>query len=157
MASDDLGFRKHIDYVMHICNQRTYLLTLLKRQGLPIAEMQKVFIAIILARVFYAAPAWRGYLTSSEINCMQHFLDKAKRWNITASSYNIEELFDECDIVLFKSSLNVTHCFNHLYPIKQQHTHCMTFRPRGHNYTLPKLRYQTGRNSFINRSLYKYV
>ena len=24
---DDLGFRKHIDYVMHICNQRTYLLT----------------------------------------------------------------------------------------------------------------------------------
>ena len=25
--------------------------------------------------------------------------------NISASSYNIEELFDECDIVLFKSSL----------------------------------------------------
>ena len=26
-VQDDLGFRKHIDYVMHICNQRTYLLT----------------------------------------------------------------------------------------------------------------------------------
>ena len=38
---DDLGFRKHIDYVMHICNQHTYLLTQLKRQGLPIAQMQK--------------------------------------------------------------------------------------------------------------------
>ena len=36
---DDLGFRKHIDYVMHICNQRTYLLTQFKRQGLPIAQM----------------------------------------------------------------------------------------------------------------------
>ena len=57
---DDLGFRKHIDYVMHICKQRTYLLTQLKRQGLPIAQMQKVFSAIILARVLYAAPAWRG-------------------------------------------------------------------------------------------------
>ena len=34
---DDLGFRKHIDYVMHICNQSTYLFTQLKRQGLPIA------------------------------------------------------------------------------------------------------------------------
>ena len=102
----DLGFRKHIDYVMQNCNQRAYLLTQLKRQGLPIAQMQKVFSAFILARVLYAAPAWRGYLTSSAINCLQHFLDKAKRWNITASSYNIEELFDECDIVLFKSSLN---------------------------------------------------
>ena len=43
---DDLGCRKHIDYVMHICNQRTYLLTQLKRQGIPIAQMQKVFSAI---------------------------------------------------------------------------------------------------------------
>ena len=51
----DLGFRKHIDYVMHICNQRTYLVTQLTRQGLPIAQMQNVFSAIILARVLYAA------------------------------------------------------------------------------------------------------
>ena len=94
---DDLGFRKDIDYVMRICNERAYLLTQLKRQELPIAQMQKVFSAIILARVLYAAPAWHGYLTSSEINCLQHFLDKAKWWNITASCYNIEELFDECD------------------------------------------------------------
>ena len=119
--------------------------------------MQKVFCAIILARVLYAAPAWRWYLTSSEINCLQHFLDKAKRWNITASSYNIEEFFDECDIVLFKASLNVTHCLNHLYSIKQQHTHCITLRPWGNNFSLPKLGYQTGRNSFINRSLHKYI
>ena len=142
---------------MHIFNQRTYLLTQLKIQELPIAQMQKVFNAIILARVLYAAPAWRGYLTSSETNCLQHLLDRAKRWSITASSYNIEELFDECDIVLFKSSLNGTHCLNHIYPTKQQHMHCMTLRPRGHNCWLPKLRYQNGRNSFINRSLYKYV
>ena len=27
----DLGMRKHIDYVLHICNHRTYLLTRLKR------------------------------------------------------------------------------------------------------------------------------
>ena len=90
---DDLGFRKRIDYIMHICNQRTYLLTQFNRQELPIAQIQIVFSAIILARVLYADPVWRGYLTSSEINCLQHFLDKAKRWNITASSYNIEKLF----------------------------------------------------------------
>ena len=50
----DMGMRKHIDYILHICNQRTYLLTQLKRQGLPEMQLQSVFDAIILARVLYA-------------------------------------------------------------------------------------------------------
>ena len=45
----DLGMRKHVDYVLHIFNQRTYLLTQLKRQGLPLAQLQSVFDAIILS------------------------------------------------------------------------------------------------------------
>ena len=28
----DIGMRKHVDYILHICNQCTYLLTQLKRQ-----------------------------------------------------------------------------------------------------------------------------
>ena len=31
---DDLGARKHCDYILKICNQRLYLLSLLKKQGL---------------------------------------------------------------------------------------------------------------------------
>ena len=34
---------------------------------------------------------------------------------------------------------------------------CRTLRPREHNFALPKLKYQSARNSFISRSLYKYV
>ena len=60
----DLGVRKHIDYVLHIYTQRTYLLTQLQRKGLPLAQLQSVFDAIILSRVVYAAPAWRGYLNA---------------------------------------------------------------------------------------------
>ena len=37
----DIGMRKHVDYILHNCNQRTYLLTQLKRQGLPQAQLQK--------------------------------------------------------------------------------------------------------------------
>ena len=54
----DMGMRKHVDYILHICNQRTYLLIKLKRQGLPQMQLQSVFDAIILARVLYASPAW---------------------------------------------------------------------------------------------------
>ena len=52
---------------MHICNQCSYLLTQLKRQGLPTAQLQPVFDAIVLSRVLFAAPAWRDYLSAGEI------------------------------------------------------------------------------------------
>ena len=142
---------------MHICNQRAYLLTQLKRQGLPLAQLQQVFDSIILSRVLYAAPALRGYLSSTDINCLQQFLDKAKRWNITACNYSIDELLNKCEIAMFKSSLKVDHCLNHIYVPKQHHTHCMTLRKRGHNFELSKLKYQTARSSFMNRSLFNYV
>ena len=58
---------------------------------------------------------------------------------------------------LIKSSLNVDHCLSHIYVPKQHHTHCMTLRQRAHNFALPKLKYQTARSSFINRSLFNYV
>ena len=102
---DDLGTRRHTEYIIHIYNQYAYLLTQLKIQGLPLAQLQQVFDSIILARLLYAAPALRGYLSSTDINCLQQFLDKAKRWNITACNYSIDELLNKCDIAMFKSSL----------------------------------------------------
>ena len=42
----DMGMRNHVDYILHICNQRTYLHTQLKRQGLPHMQLQIVFDAI---------------------------------------------------------------------------------------------------------------
>ena len=53
---DDLGVRKHNDYVLYVCNQRAYLLAHLKRQGLPFAQLQKVFDAVTLARTLYEVP-----------------------------------------------------------------------------------------------------
>ena len=91
------------------------------------------------------------------INCLEQFLDKAKRWNITACNYTIDALLNKCDIAMFKSSLKVDHCLNRIYVSKQLHTHCMTVRQRGHNFGLPKLKYHTERSSFINRSLFSYV
>ena len=54
---DDMRFTKHVDYITHICNQRLYLLNQLKKQSLPLAEFQSVFVANVLSRLFYASPA----------------------------------------------------------------------------------------------------
>ena len=120
-------------------------------------QLQKVFDSILLARILYAAPAWRGYLSTADTQLLQQHVDKAFRWKISNKKYIIEEIFDKCDFKLFKASLDETHCINHLYPAKKDHKHAMSLRPRGHNFPLPKLKYQSARMSFINRSLYKYV
>ena len=44
--------RTHVDYILNIFKQMTYLLTQLKRQGLPQIQLQCVFDAIIVARLF---------------------------------------------------------------------------------------------------------
>ena len=91
------SMRKHVDYIMHICNQRLYLLTQLKRRCLPIAQLQSVFDAVVLSRVIYTAPAWRGCLSAGEIASLQQLFAKTKRWNIVASSYDIDVLLSNCD------------------------------------------------------------
>ena len=72
-----MGMKKHVEYIVHICNQRTYLITQLKRQRLPPAQLQNVFDTIILARVLYVLPAWRGYMNASVINSLQQLFLKA--------------------------------------------------------------------------------
>ena len=85
----DMGMKKHVEYIVHICNQRTYLLTQLKRQGLPPAQMQNVFDTIVLAHVLYALPAWRGYMNGSDINSLQQLFLEAQRWQLTTTNYDV--------------------------------------------------------------------
>ena len=71
-----MGMSKLADDILHICNQQTYLLTQLKRQGLSLTQLQNGFDAIILARVLYASPASRGYLIATYIDSLQQLFVK---------------------------------------------------------------------------------
>ena len=84
---NDLGTRKHCDYILKICNQRLYLLNLLKKQVLPQLQLQTVFHAILISRLLYAAPAWRGFARAADIDCIQWMLVKAKRWQLVSRDY----------------------------------------------------------------------
>ena len=95
-----MGMNKHVDYIMHIFNQCTYLLIQFKRQGLPQAQLQSVFDSIILARVLHASPAWRGYLNAADIDNFKQLFLKAKRWQIISGKYDVSKLFHSCDMAL---------------------------------------------------------
>ena len=110
-----MGMKKHVEYNVHICNQHTYLLTQLKRQGLPPAQLQNVFHTIITysIRVLYALPAWRGYMNAYDIYSLQQLFLKAKLWQLKTTNYDVTKLFENCDVVLFKSSIKINNCLRH--------------------------------------------
>ena len=148
---------KRVDYVTHICNQRLYLLNQIKKQGLPKAELLSVFEAIVLTRILYASPAWSGYASANNIDSLQTVLIKAKRWKIVDKDYQLVDLFQDCDRTLFSAAQSSKHSLNHLFQVKQQHSHKMSLRPWGHNFELPLLKYELARKSFIGQSLFLYI
>ena len=113
------------------------------------AQLQYIFDAIVLSRVCYTVSTWRGYISAGEMASLQQLFAKAKRWNIVMSNYDIDVLLNNCDRTLFRSSLYITHGLHHLLPDKRDHTHAMTLRPRGHNYSLRRFKFLNARNSFI--------
>ena len=84
-------------------------------------------------------------------------LDEAKRWKLICHEDIAVDLLDNYDRTLFKSSLCLSHSLNHLFPDKRHHTHLMSLRPREHDFSLPQLKYQLSRCSFVNRSLLTFV
>ena len=154
---EDLGIKEHVNNLMLLCNQRTYLITRRKRQGLTQELLQNVLDAIIVPRLLDAAPAWRGYLCSAEIDCLQGVLDKDKRLKLNCREYNVVDLLDKCNRTLFKSSLCLSHSVYHLFPDKRHRTHLMSISPLGHSFSLPQLKYLILRCSFVNRALFTLV
>ena len=116
-----------------------------------------MFHAILISRLLYAALAWRGFARAADIDCIQCMLVKAKRLQLVSrEDYTVMDLLNDCEIALYKAACNTNHCLYHLFK-PQQRFHDMILRPRSHNYSLPKLKFQTSMNSFINRSLFPFV
>jgi len=59
----DLNSSQHVESVVTTCNQRLYLLAQLKKQGLGISATDCLFKAIVLNKILYALPVFRGHLT----------------------------------------------------------------------------------------------
>jgi len=114
--SDKLGFEDHVNFVLTVCSQRTYLLKLLKSQGLPPKQLQTVFTytALIFSQITYAISVWGGHFTSEQRQRTNAFLKQARKSEFTESIYCIEELLEKSDTKLFGRLTNPAHC---LHPI----------------------------------------
>ena len=151
-----LCFHQHVDSVSSVVNQRLYLLNKMKQCGLSKEGLQIIFQAIIVSRITYALSAFSGFLNSCDIDRINAVFRKAKRWGLTDSVYNVEDIIDITQYKLFKCiTYNNNHCLYHLLPGKRLDDY--DFRARGHAYALPECKASLSKCSFINNSLYKYI
>ena len=57
-VSNDLTWNTHIDYLIKKTNKRLYALRILKKSGLAIDDLVKIFCALIRSILEYASPVW---------------------------------------------------------------------------------------------------
>ena len=72
--SNDLSWNIHVDMVLKKANSRLYALRLLKRAGLPAADIVQIYVSFIRSRIEYASPVW-----SSLPNLLSDLLESVQK------------------------------------------------------------------------------
>jgi len=150
--SSNLSASDHIRRVISDSAQSLYALRVLRHHGMNDAGLQTVFRAVVVSRLMYASPAWRGFATATDLKRVDTFLPRCKRCGYCSSDLpDFEELLDESDNRLFCKILNnSTHTLHTLLPpqsIASQHYH---LRRLNHDRQLP-----TQTSHQCTRALYK--
>jgi len=154
--SSDLKFTDHVSSIVSICNQRLYLLSQLKKQGLGATARDSVFAAIIVNRIMYALPVFFGYLTERDKTQILSIFAKARRWQLLLFPPDFETLVETAEYHLFQQSLASNHCLHHIYTPKIKAPDAMELRKRGHDFILPTVKYEFNSRTFIVRALFTY-
>ena len=71
---DNFKMDLHVNSILSQCNQKFYLLKLLRSQGMSAVQLEQIVQAIIVSRIRYALPAWSGFLTVELMNKLQSTL-----------------------------------------------------------------------------------
>jgi len=52
--------------MLKACSQHSYIITLLRDQGLPQNLLHSVFQSLIVSKIRYGLPVWGGYVIASQ-------------------------------------------------------------------------------------------
>jgi hypothetical protein len=78
--SNNFHFDTHINFILKVCNQRSYLIRRLKDQGLSRKHLNIVFDAIILSRIMYASQSWSGLISLKLVGRINAFFRRLFRY-----------------------------------------------------------------------------
>jgi hypothetical protein len=111
-----LTFGKHVSSLLTLCNQRFYLLKVLRDQGMPLLLLRNIYHALIVNRITYCLSAWGGFLTTDSVGRLNAVFKRAKRYGFTDTVYDVIGLLENADEALFSQiQLNNNHCLYHVF------------------------------------------
>ena len=96
-----------------------FALRTLMSHGLSEAALFCVCKALLVSRLTYALPAWSGFASATDRQCLQSVLNKASRWGLAGNRQlsSVAELSSQADRVLFQSVIsNSSHVLHHFLP-----------------------------------------
>jgi hypothetical protein len=149
-----INFNIHVSKILSQCNQRLYLLKLLKHQGMNVKSLNTVYQSLIVNKITYGISAWGGFVRQCDIDKINALFRKGKKYGYTDSVFDFNGLLYLYDRNLFNNMLKSSHCLFHLLPEKTEHGK----RTRNHDFQLPACRNNNlYRQSFVPRSLYSFI
>ena len=154
--SSDLKWDTHIEHVCSKASKRLYALRILKRSGVPPADLRIVYCSFIRPILEYACPAWHSSLPQKLRDQVEQVQRRATKVILPSLSYS--ERLVELDLVtlnerresltrrFYSSVLDSSSRIHDILPARVEHKYCLR-RPRA----LPLVKCNTKRlqNSFL--------
>ena len=154
---NDLTVSQHVQRLVMSSAQASYALRVLRTRGLDDATLQHVYRATVVARLTYAASAWRGLARTSDLQRISSVIDRARRHGYCPADLpSYDEQCDDADDDLFSKAVRCSnHVLHPLLPPPSTASQNYNLRHRTHSLQLPGHATHLMDCTFITRMLYK--
>ena len=137
VVSCDLKWQKHVDYVCGKASQRLYFLRMLKRAGVELNDIVRIYTSLVRSVLEYACQVWHTGLTSQQSDQLEAIQRRALRIIHPDKSYNealgltkLNTLQDRRTAqakAFFTDMLRPTHKLHYLIPLPREHGYNLRF------------------------------
>jgi hypothetical protein len=161
--NNSLHWQDHVHHITSKASSRLYFLRMLKRAGIPPADIFHVYTTTTRPILEYACEVWHGGLTKKQSETLEHVQKRALRTIlpdvtyeealITFSAITLHERREQRCRKLFHNICDPKHKLNYLLPPIRNN--CKGLR-RSAKYVLPRTRTVRLKNSPINYCLFNF-
>ena len=108
----------------------TICFRILRSHGLPENSVRIVYSYVVIAKLFYASPAWWEFALECDKERIESFVRKSKRFGFCVpQTPSASEINAKQEAPLFRKIVaDPQHVLHHLLPPVVSHSHCL--RPR---------------------------
>jgi len=153
--SRQFSVAQHIDDLLATCAQTLFALHTLHHHGLPARAIHAVFKAVVVAKLWYATPAWWGFSSAADRGRIEAFLRRSVSFNYrTVSAPSFHSICSLADSRLFNSILKgIKHILYTLLPPVRDTLYSL--RIRSHNHQLPSRSSRLADKNYLMRMLFQ--